>query len=63
MVNVENRQALRETWASVRQIDEVQLDAVFLVARAPGEDLQQKLEAENKEFGDILQVDVPEAVE
>lgn len=63
VVNKENRDALRETWTSVKQLDEVKLDAVFLVSRAPTADLQAALEAENKEFGDILQVDVEEAVE
>ena len=41
----------------------VQLDHVFLVSRAPSQELQDSLVEENRMYGDILQVDVIEATE
>jgi len=63
MINTENRNAIRETWASVRYIDEVHLETVFLISRASNPEQQALLDEESKKYGDILQVDVPEKVE
>lgn len=63
VVNSENRRAIRDTWASVHLIDSVELETIFLVARAETPKQQEALKKENDEFGDILQVDIKEEVQ
>ena len=63
IVNNDNRRAIRDTWASVHLIDNVELETIFLVARAKTLKQQEALKLENDEFGDILQVDIEEKVQ
>ena len=63
VVNGDNRRAIRDTWASVHLIDHVELETIFLVARAETPKQQENLKKENDEFGDILQVDIKEEVQ
>ena len=63
IANKDNRCAIRDSWASVRLIDNVELETIFLVARAKTLKQQKALKLENDEFGDILQVDIEEKVQ
>ncbi|XP_076806201.1 beta-1,3-galactosyltransferase 5-like [Clavelina lepadiformis] len=58
VVNVDVRNAIRESWGSVSKIDEVSLEVVFLLAKAHSEQIQSKISTESDQYGDILQINL-----
>ena len=61
VVNVDVRNAIRESWGSVSKIDEVSLEVVFLLAKAHSEQVQSKISTESDQYGDILQINLKES--
>ena len=55
--NHETRDAVRRTWASLSYLDKAQLGAVFVLGRAAGR-VQRLVDEEDKDYGDILQLNV-----
>lgn len=55
--NFLRRQAIRETWASSKARSIVNILAVFILGTMDNKTTQQALIEENKQYGDILQMD------
>lgn len=58
--NQDRRKAIRKTWASVKYAKDVRLETIFVVGVADTEEMQRFIEKENRTFGDILQIDLPD---
>lgn len=58
--NSDRRNAIRQTWGSIKFLNGVRFETVFVIGQIDDNILQEKIRKEHEIFGDIAQTDIPD---